>query len=221
MDVLALFLKTPQSGNAKRRLRSVLSEGEVVRLCEAFAGDLLEKLLAFPCHQKIVAYAGPVPQGLLDLQNLPPFSLYAQAAGDLGERLEDYFRWNFLQGATKSIVIGSDSPTLPSRYLEEAFHLLDRKEVVLGPSEDGGYYLIGLRCFLPLLFHGIPWGTERVFEETMKRVDPSEVGVLERWYDVDTPSDLKRLRDHLNQMAKDPADSIPSRTQRVLSELTF
>jgi len=218
MNFLALFMKSPQSGSGKRRLRPVLSEEEIVQLCEAFIEDLLEKLSAFPCDRKVVAYAGAVPS---TVPGRLSFSLYAQAEGDLGERLEDYFRWSFSEGATKSVVIGSDSPTLPFRYLEEAFGFLDRRDVVLGPSEDGGYYLVGMRRFLPSLFQGIPWGTEKVFAETMKRLDPSAVGVLKRWYDVDTPQDLERLREELARMTKDRGEEIPRKTHRVLSELLF
>lgn len=220
MNFLALFMKSPESGMAKRRLRSVLSEEEVTRLCEAFAEDLLEKLVLLPCDKKVIAYAGEPPTFI---PTEGSWSLYPQTGEDLGERLQNYFRWSFTEGAAKSVVIGSDSPTLPRAYLEEAFALLGRYETVLGPSEDGGYYLIGMRRFNPTPFQEIPWGTERVFEETVKRVSLSSgpVGILDRWYDVDTPNDLKRLRRHLAQMEARNETEMPPRTHRVLSEMVF
>lgn len=220
MNFLALFMKSPEAGMAKRRLRSVLSEKNVTRLYEAFVLDLLEKLTFFPCDKKVIAYAGEL-LGLMQEAGTRSFSLYGQSGEDLGKRLENYFRWSFSGGAEKSVVIGSDSPTLPLSYLQEAFDLLERYETVLGPSEDGGYYLIGMRRFNPILFQGIPWGSEKVFEETLQRARPfaDRIGVLRRWYDVDTPSDLKRLRKDLTRMAEHRDAEIPSRTHQVLSTL--
>lgn len=234
LTFLALFMKSPESGRAKRRLRPVLSEEEIARLCEAFAGDLLEKLSTFPCDRRVIAHAGPIPNVVYQFdvgcwatalptsnRDRPSFSLYPQVEGDLGQRLENYFRWSFSQGAAKSVVIGSDSPTLPFRTLEEAFRQLDRREAVLGPSEDGGYYLIGMRRFLPALFQEIPWGAREVFEETMKRAVPLRVATLERWYDVDTPEDLRRLRSHVRRMVEHQEREVPFRTHRLLSGLPF
>jgi len=80
-----------------------------------------------------------------------------------------------------------------------------------------------MRRFDPALFQEIPWGTDRVFEETLKRVHPHQdrIGILGRWYDVDTVSDLRRLRAHLTQMAEGGEGGIPLRTCQVLSELVF
>jgi len=138
MNCIALFMKSPESGVAKRRLRSLLTEEEIRRLCEAFVEDLLERLSLFPCDKKVIAYAGSVP-ALIHHEGVSSLVPYAQSGEDLGERLLNYFQWSFSEGATKSVVIGSDSPTLPFRYLEEAFCLLDRYDTVVGPSEDGGY----------------------------------------------------------------------------------
>ena len=217
MTAVALFMKSPDSGRAKRRLRPVLSEEAITRLCEAFAGDLLQKLEAVPCGKKVIAYAGNLSPAFMQ-QRTSTFSFYVQSGRDLGERLQNYFRFSFSEGTTKSVVIGSDSPTLPRAYVEEAFRGLDRFEAVLGPSEDGGYYLIGMRRFIPELFQGISWGTERVFEETLKRLKPDRVGILNRWYDVDTPTDLKRLQDDLDEMKKRNDPGIPMQTFYLLSE---
>ena len=218
MTVVALFMKSPDSGTAKRRLRPVLSEEAITRLCEAFAGDLLRKLATLRCDKKVIACAGEISSAFAQRKEISQFSFYVQSGRDLGKRLQNYFHFSFLEGATKSVVIGSDSPTLPPLYLEEAFQMLDRFEVVLGPSEDGGYYLIGMCRFIPELFQRISWGTERVFEETLKRLKPDRVGILNRWYDVDTPTDLKRLQGDLDQMKKRNDPDIPMQTSRLFSE---
>jgi len=92
-------------------------------------------------------------------------------------------------------VIGSDVPTLPSAVLEAALDRLAGADLVLGPSEDGGYYLIGLREPRAALFADMAWSTEVVFDETMRRASALglDVGLLPAWFDVDTPADLERL----------------------------
>jgi glycosyltransferase A (GT-A) superfamily protein (DUF2064 family) len=110
----------------------------------------------------------------------------------------------FRQGYTQVIVIDSDTPTLPTAYLEQALRLIAAYEndVVLGPTEDGGYYLIGLRQSHRKLFERMPWSTSQVFLETSRRSEQAglTVAYTESWYDVDTPEDLARLRESLDSI---------------------
>jgi hypothetical protein len=97
------------------------------------------------------------------------------------------------------VAIGTDSPTLPASEMAGAFEGLSAHEAVLGPAEDGGYYLIGLRRFEPALFKDVAWGSDAVLSTTLTtagRLNLS-VGLLAPWYDVDTPADVKRLRREL------------------------
>src|SRR5262249_54787055 len=102
------------------------------------------------------------------------------------------------------VVVGADSPTLPVEYVEEAFALLDRADVVLGPATDGGYYLLGCGPRLPPLFSGIDWSSERVLAETAARLeDPSwRLALLPPRADVDTPQDWARLRGHVAALGR-------------------
>jgi glycosyltransferase A (GT-A) superfamily protein (DUF2064 family) len=125
------------------------------------------------------------------------------------------FRTGFNNGADHIVLIGADSPTLPLEYMHQAFAELHRSEIVLGPSDDGGYYLVGLAraalggressSDLPPIFHDMPWGTPQVWSETLDRLDRAgrSYAVLPRWYDVDELADLERLRDELGQSAND------------------
>ena len=155
-------------------------------------------------------------------------SLTAAAAGvtrmhqrgtDLGDRLRHTFR-SLLQreGPAGVVIFGADSPTLPPARLASAFALLGSEEdLVLGPAEDGGFYLIGARRIVPGLFAGVPWGTSQVLEATLRagRRSGLRVALLPSWYDVDRPEDLGRLRDDI----KACSPFRPERTAAFLAEL--
>jgi rSAM/selenodomain-associated transferase 1 len=137
---------------------------------------------------------------LEDLRNwLGEEYLYMTQQGeDLGERMKNGFIEAFAMNFKRVVLIGSDIPDLPLEFIEEALASLQEKDVVIGPSLDGGYYLIGFKDkkFSPQAFKGIPWGTERVFEETMKilKHEGLTIHILQPWRDIDTVEDL-RIRD--------------------------
>ena len=124
------------------------------------------------------------------------FQLLPQRSGSLGNRLVGVFDHVFLAGYEGVAVIGSDVPTLPSDFLRSALLTLatEQDPLVLGPAEDGGYYLVGLRKPHPELFEGIPWGGDRVLSSTVAAAESRKVRVtlLPTWYDVDGPGDLRR-----------------------------
>src|SRR5690606_6809573 len=96
----------------------------------------------------------------------PHWQVVPQADGDLGERMRRFFEAAFIAGAQRVVLIGSDSPTLPRERLDEAFRKLSTCDVVLGPSDDGGYYLIGCARPIDAIFKDISWSTPQVFEQT-------------------------------------------------------
>jgi hypothetical protein len=134
----------------------------------------------------------------------------AQRGGDLGQRLACVFEDVFRVGVNTAVVIGSDLPDLPPRLLEAALASLDEDDdrVVLGPSPDGGYYLVGMNRPHPDLFEGIDWSTDRVLTQTLDaaRAHGIDVVLIEPWADVDEPRDL-------TQLAERTAGSAASRTR--------
>ncbi|MHC4738892.1 MAG: TIGR04282 family arsenosugar biosynthesis glycosyltransferase, partial [Planctomycetota bacterium] len=120
-----------------------------------------------------------------------------QSGKDLGERMKNAFLRTFGNNFTRVIIIGSDSPDLPADYINLAFSALLTHDVVIGPSDDGGYYLIGFckKAFLPGALEGIGWSGESVCEQTIRilRKYKRKVYLLPQWYDVDTVADLKLL----------------------------
>lgn len=118
-----------------------------------------------------------------------------QSAGDLGARLRAAFRELRAAGAPRVIALGADSPTLPPERLEEGIEAIAASDLVLGPTEDGGYYLVGSRVTDEAIFRDIPWSTERVLEITLDRAAQAGLSVrmLPAWYDIDDLEGLRRL----------------------------
>ena len=133
------------------------------------------------------------------------------------------FRASFGQRATQTVIIGTDSPSLPARLVDEAFAALARADLVLGPTTDGGYYLIGLRsqdsgARMGFLSTGIEWSTERVLEQTIANARRARlrVALLAPWYDVDDDASLRFLRTHLRAMAACGSKELPKHTWQAL-----
>ncbi len=118
-----------------------------------------------------------------------------QRGRDLGERMAAAFEDIFSRGARSVVIFGSDSPTLPPQYARRAFEVLAGADVVLGPAEDGGYYLIGCRQFSSELFRDVAWSTPSTFDQTLanaRRIG-YRAAVLEPWFDLDEWKDLRRI----------------------------
>jgi rSAM/selenodomain-associated transferase 1 len=197
-----IMAKGPRAGEAKTRLAPLLSAEESA----ALAGCLFADVAA--CARKIapeviVAYAPAGGRELLE-PLLPPGAAawwLEQRGADLGERLSFVLERAWAAGFGPLVVLGSDSPTLPPEYVAEAFGALATgdHDIVLGPTDDGGYYLVGLRAPAPRLFERIEWSTPRAYQQTADNAARLKLRLRElpRWYDVDTPSDLLRLRAEL------------------------
>jgi hypothetical protein len=192
--MLAVMAKAPRAGLVKTRLCPPLSPDEAAELAGAFLLDAVDLVRSVAAARPAMVYA-PLEARAFFHALAPDFTLVAQRGDDLGARLSHAFEDLLADGAPGAIVIGSDVPTLPSAVLEAALERLAGADLVLGPSEDGGYYLIGLREPRASLFADMAWSTEDVFEETMCRAGALglDVGLLPAWFDVDTAADLERL----------------------------
>ncbi len=202
-----VFAKNPVPGQVKTRLLSLLSPEGAASLYQAFLVDWCNALSTLPASDLVVAYTPP--DSLHDLKTLigEGATYIPQGESGLGERLTAVSRWACNQNYEKFLIVGSDSPTLPIAYIERGMEFLDSRDLVIGPSTDGGYYLIGFsksgaERAIPTIFQHIPWSTEHVLRETLEKVDGTDatLGLLPPWYDVDTPSDLWFMREHLFAM---------------------
>jgi rSAM/selenodomain-associated transferase 1 len=195
---LGVFAKEPVAGLVKSRLAKDTTPEWAARVAEAFLRDVLERVAEVPAR-RVLAGAPATALGFFAGIAESGFELVPQSDGDLGLRLLCFMETQFSLGAERVVVIGTDSPTLPLEFIEQAFDELDAADVVLGPATDGGYYLIGCRKLVPRIFTGIRWGGERVLAETVERVRAAKLrlALLPPWYDVDTVEDWRMLKGHL------------------------
>jgi len=180
----------------KSRLAADLHEDMVLDLYKCFVSDMME-MLARSGYPVITFFHPPESRQKIIQWLGNGHKLLPQEGDDLGERMKNAFKTVFSQGLKSAILIGSDSPDLPGLIIDRALISLKDHDAVLGPSYDGGYYLIGFRAdtFLPRTFDEIPWSTPEVFIKTLDVMEKAglKVHILPEWRDVDTINDLKAL----------------------------
>ena len=166
---LVVFVKEPRPGGVKTRLAAAVGPEAAAELYRALAESVLEATTPVPGEYERLVFFDP-PEARRALREwLPGVSLRAQARGELGERLADAFARAFGRGATRVAIVGSDAPGLTRETALQALEALTEADVVLGPAEDGGYYLIALRAPHPELVRGIDWSTPAVLRQTLER----------------------------------------------------
>ncbi|MGK0290584.1 MAG: rSAM/selenodomain-associated transferase 1 [bacterium] len=193
---LILFTKYPKAGNVKTRLIPALgAEGacETHQEMAEYAFSLLSQYQKQQPnnHQLETHFAGGSQQEMNSW--LGSNTKYTQQAeGDLGNRMSHAFQKSFQDGFQKAIIIGTDCPEITEDILEQASQQLDKTDLVLGPTTDGGYYLIGLRKHYSELFQNIPWSTEQVFDLTIQTAKQTHCSysTLPKLNDIDRPEDL-------------------------------
>lgn len=218
MVALVVMARSPRADPAaiKTRLTPVLPSAEDRRqLYVAFLADTLAMCQSVRNVTVRVAYAPRSSRGDFAELGLSHRDLVEQIDGDLGARERGVFDALFSEGLDRVVMIGSDLPTLPAAHVTRAIAQVAVGAVVLGPSEDGGYYLMGLAGphAPPALFEEVRWSTRFAFEDTVRAARRAELDVrlAPSWHDVDEPADLERLRQELKNpeiAARAPATSV-------------
>ncbi len=196
---IIIMAKVPVAGTVKTRLQSVLSPEKCAELAKAFLQDTIKKS-QIVCKNIILAYSSArersFPQELVS----PEIVLIEQKGDDLGERMANAFEFAFRENSPV-LMIGTDSPTFPAHYLEQAFAALEtHAEIVLGKAADGGFYLIGLQKASPEIFDGVEWSTPLVFEQILKNIKSAKIenlNFIPEHYDVDTPEDFLMMKEEI------------------------
>jgi hypothetical protein len=191
-SVLLLFIRNPRPGRVKTRLASTVGDAEALRIYRLLL-DETQKAAMGTRAERWLFYSDDIDPD--DNWLAADFRKFRQEGSDLGKRMENAFRTAFEAGAEKAIIIGSDCPELSGSILEYAFEQLEASDFVLGPADDGGYYLLGMRAFEPALFHGVAWSTDTVASSTLNTINDlgKTVATLEILSDVDTEADWKRF----------------------------
>ena len=205
---VAVMTKVPGMTAVKSRLHESLGAERATELYRCFLLDRLDAVAALRDITGVVAFTPFEAEAVMRALAPPALRLVPQRGADLGERLSNLLTELLTRGHAGAMAVDSDSPTLPMAYLVEAATALSGAtcDVVLGPCEDGGYYLVGLRYPQPALFEGIPWSTDAVFAMTLEktRARGLSVHVLPQWFDVDTEADLRRLYTHMTARTHNP-----------------
>jgi rSAM/selenodomain-associated transferase 1 len=216
---VAIMAKAPQAGEVKTRLCPPLSLSDAAELYRRFLLDKIEQVTTLRAASLAIAYTPAEARAFFE-EVAPGFVLVQQRGADLGDRLANSLGELLNRGHHGAMAIDSDTPTLPVGFLQQAVDLVTTPgiDVVLGPTLDGGYYLIGLRAMHRELFEAMAWSTSAVLPETIRRADAMglRVACLPPWYDIDTPEDLGRLRAELAA----PGGDAPRHTRIFLLERT-
>ena len=202
---LIVMAKQPQPGRTKTRLCPPLTPQQAALFYEALLLDTFALAAGLPGVQLAAAITPPdsehyfkriAPQGTL---------LIPIEGADIGECLYRALAELLQRGFRRAIALNADGPSLPLAYLQQAVTLLNDHDVVLGPGEDGGYYLIGLKRVEAQLFAGIPWSTGRVLEQTLAQAHQLSLraALTPPWYDVDLPADMQRMCRELKLLPPD------------------
>jgi len=196
---LLVFVKAPSPTEVKTRLTSQLSPEDAAYLYRCLVRDTLEVARRLTRAHLVIAYAANREFPDVRWLDEPP-PMFLQHGRSLGERLGHAFRWAFDQRARRVVVMGSDAPEISASWIRQAFGRLARYDVVLGPTEDGGYHLIGLTQPHPELFEEMPWSTPKLLGQTIQRIGQLGLSVacLESVADLDTPEDVSRVMARLN-----------------------
>ncbi len=206
MNALLVVAKRPAPGQTKTRLTPPLTPEQAADLYAAFLSDTLELIRRVPEVCPMIAY---LPEGAEDYFRAlaPDFDLLPQRGPDLGVRLDQALTHCLQAGFQRAVIMDSDSPTLPAEHVAQAFAALETADVVLGPCDDGGYYLIGLKRPAPRLLHEVRMSTPEVLRDTLALAAAEQLTVaqLPVWYDVDTVAELERLRVELQHLPPERA----------------
>lgn len=195
-NTLLIFIKNPVAGKVKTRLARTVGDAEALRIYHILLEKTRAAALEAPVKRQLwysdqIDRADAWPEQLFDKQ--------VQSGADLGERMGNAFKAAFAQGAEKVVIVGSDCPALNGDILMQAFTALDTQEAAIGPTPDGGYYLLALRRFEPALFENIAWSTETVCHDTIKAAEKAglHVALLPPLSDIDTEADWRQYEQTL------------------------
>ena len=196
--LLLVFIKNLEPGKVKTRLAKTLGNRKAL--------DIYKKLLEHTCKVAAEAecdrqlwYAWYLPEENICNKEQDDFASFVQKGNGLGERMGFAFKKAFEDQYKRVVIIGSDCAQLQAKHIHAAFDVLENKDAVIGPADDGGYYLLGMNTYIPQIFKNINWSTATVLQETKEKLKKLEYEFrqLEALNDVDTEEDLNNMADRL------------------------
>lgn len=188
--LLLIFVKNPEKGKVKTRLAKTVGNEKAYQTYLKLLDFTINVAEDVQSHKQIW-YSAFIDE--TDGFGEPKFEKKLQKGENLGERMLNAFRNGFEENFKKIVIIGSDCPGISTEIIEDAFTQLNNQDIVIGPSEDGGYYLLGLTRMLSEVFKDITWSTGKVFSETVNVLKQKNLnyGELPTLNDIDTEEDLR------------------------------
>ncbi len=224
LKTLAIFAKYWTPGQVKTRLAKTIGQQAASQIHQVFFRHLVAQFDGV-FGNTIVGYWPPESQKHFvrdtekwNLQH--PVDFQVQADGDLGNKMSEHFRRQFENGASSTILIGSDCPTISQTTIRQAFEALENSEIVVGPSEDGGYYLIGMNQWRPEIFDDVAWSTAQVFSQTVSKLHDLRISYqqLGPMNDIDEIDDLQQMIVQLRASRSAADRSLLGEIESVLPE---
>jgi uncharacterized protein len=202
----------------KTRLSPFLEEDVILKIYTCFLQDSLNNICQVENVDRFVGVAPSNESGFFNETLGSDIRIFVQEGESLGDKMRWAIKDRFAEGYERVIIIGSDSPSLPVSYIHRAVG--SDKDMVIGPSTDGGYYLIGMRGKMVEVFKDVSWGTETVLQESFENLvhNGASLELLPIWYDVDTPEDLKFFKTHL-ELIKQAGLGAFGETGKLLNEI--
>ena len=191
-NLIITFTRNPELGKVKSRLAKSIGEQSALEVYIKLLEHTESVLKQINCD-KAIYYSVKVREN--DIWDASVFKKYQQFGDDLGIRMENAFKKGFEDGYKNIVIVGSDLYDLKPEHINNAFKALDTHDHVIGPAEDGGYYLLGMKTLHPSVFKIDNWGTETVYKQTLSKLNNNTVYVLETLNDIDYVEDLKPYND--------------------------
>jgi hypothetical protein len=188
-NVLIIFTRNPELGKVKTRLAKTIGNEKTLEVYRDLLSHTMKVTQIVDCD-KFVFYDNSIEPN--DIWSNAIYEKRMQFGVDLGAKMQNAFQELFNLGYKNCVIVGSDLFDLQAKHIIETFDKLENNDAVIGPAEDGGYYLLGLKKIIPNIFFDKKWGTETVFSDTMKDLYAYSVDFLEILNDIDTAEDLEK-----------------------------
>jgi rSAM/selenodomain-associated transferase 1 len=189
-NLILIFTRNPELGKVKTRLAATIGNEDALAIYITLL-EHTKKVALETNYDKRVLYSEEINTS--DMWDSHFFQKKLQVGSDLGARMQNAFQEGFNDGYEKIIIVGSDLITLESADIIEAIKKLDNNDIVIGPAEDGGYYLLGMKQIPASLFKDKNWGTDSVLKDTLRDISSLTYHLLQEKNDIDTYDDIKNI----------------------------
>ena len=221
-NAIIVFARLPVKGRVKTRLAKELGIDVATSFYKVCAEHTFKEILKFDSTQVVPFLFFSEESEIDEMRNWTKnkFRYYSQKGHDLGERMSNAFNTIFDAGYRNVILVGTDAPGISAELITDAFSQLKDYNCVIGPSEDGGYYLMGLKQKLFYLFNEMEWSTNAVFSRTIERLKQRnhDYALMQKMIDIDTKEDLKKWSDNYKSVCSQPIKNFLTANNLIIKE---